>query len=208
MRHDVEIVKRLSVLFEGYRCIPYHVNEFTLLVALVLSARTTQKALDGVTPALFRAASTPYQMVDLGEVEISSAISSLSLYRTKARYILRLSHTLIEKHDGAVPKSYGELIVLPGVGQKTANLVLSIAHGQATIAVDTHVFRVARRLGLAKGRSPDMVEQQLLATLPPALHRQAHDHLIALGRTSCQARRPKCGSCRMSDLCATAQGLQ
>jgi endonuclease-3 len=178
-----------------------YANPFTLLVAVVLSAQATDKGVNSATDRLFKRAQTPQQMLQLGEDSLISYIKSIGLYRTKARNILALSRALIDRHDGNVPDSREALESLPGVGRKTANVVLNEAFGEPTIAVDTHVFRVANRTGLAPGNTPLAVESNLLSVVPQAYLHGAHHWLILHGRYVCVARQPKCPDCVVHDLC-------
>lgn len=176
-------------------------NPFTLLVAVVLSAQATDKGVNKATERLFKAVQTPRQMLQLGEEELTSYVRTIGLYRTKARNILALSRALIERYDGNVPDNRDALESLPGVGRKTANVVLNEAFGEPTIAVDTHVFRVANRTGLAPGNTPLAVESRLLSVVPKRYRRGAHHWLILHGRYVCVARKPKCPDCVVRDLC-------
>ncbi len=177
------------------------VNTFTLLVAVVLSAQATDAGVNKATPALFRLADTPAKMVALGEDRIRDLIKTIGLYKTKAKNVFLLSKALEEEHGGAVPASREALQALPGVGRKTANVVLNIAFGEPTIAVDTHIFRLANRIGLAPGKTPDEVERRLEAIIPAAYKRHSHHWLILHGRYVCKARKPDCGRCLIADLC-------
>jgi endonuclease III len=178
-----------------------HVNPFTLLVAVVLSAQATDAGVNKATRALFAVADTPEKMVALGEDRLRDMIKTIGLYRTKAKNVIALSARLIAEHGGAVPPSRDALEALPGVGRKTANVVLNVAFGAETIAVDTHIFRVANRTGLAPGATPLEVEAKLMARVPPAYRRNAHHWLILHGRYVCKAQRPLCGICLINDLC-------
>jgi endonuclease-3 len=178
-----------------------HVNAYTLLVAVVLSAQATDKGVNRATAALFRKVTTPRQMLDLGEQGLIEHIKSIGLFRAKAKNVIKLSQDLIETHDGQVPQTREELEKLPGVGRKTANVVLNMAFGQPTMAVDTHVFRVSHRLGLARGKTPLAVEEELLKAIPPKFMQHAHHWLILHGRYTCLARSPKCAECPLGDLC-------
>jgi endonuclease-3 len=178
-------------------------NPYTLLVAVVLSAQATDASVNKATGPLFAVADTPARMVSLGEARLQDYIRTIGLYRNKARNVIALSQTLIAEHGGNVPRERASLEALPGVGRKTANVVLNIAFGEPTLAVDTHVFRVAHRLGLAKGKTPLEVELGLLQVIPAAYLRQAHHWLILHGRYVCQARRPKCDACVVNDLCTS-----
>jgi endonuclease III len=177
------------------------VNAFTFLVAVVLSAQATDIGVNRATSALFKIADSPQNMVDLGEDELREYIKSIGLYRTKARNVVALSRALIEKHGGEVPHSREALEALPGVGRKTANVVRNIIFGEPTIAVDTHLFRLGNRMGLAPGKTPIEVEKGLLKVIPKSYLRHAHHWLILHGRYICKARRPECWRCPVNDLC-------
>ncbi len=174
---------------------------FELLVAVVLSAQATDKGVNKATAKLFPVASTPAAIVALGVDGLIPYVQTIGLFRNKAKHIVGLAQQLIERHGGAVPRDAAALEALPGVGRKTANVVRNVAFGEPTIAVDTHVFRVANRTGLASGRTPDAVEAQLLTAVPAAYLQHAHHWLILHGRYTCVARNPKCGECPIADLC-------
>lgn len=178
-----------------------HINPFTLLVAVVLSAQATDAGVNKATPALFAAADTPEKMAALGEARLQQLIKTIGLYRTKARNLVALSKQLVEEHGGEVPRRREALEALPGVGRKTANVVLNVAFGEPTIAVDTHIFRVGNRAGIATGRTPFEVESKLEQVVPTAFKRHAHHWLILHGRYVCVARRPLCEKCLIADLC-------
>ena len=178
-----------------------HLNPFTLLVAVVLSAQATDAGVNKATPALFAAADTPQKLVRLGEAKVRSMIKTIGLFRTKAKNVVALSRKLIDEHGGAVPQSREALEGLPGVGRKTANVVLNIAFGEPTIAVDTHIFRVGNRTGMAPGKTPHEVEQKLERVVPSQYKRHAHHWLILHGRYTCVARKPLCEKCIINDLC-------
>jgi endonuclease-3 len=178
-----------------------YINTFTLLVAVVLSAQATDVGVNKATPALFAKASTPSEMAKLGEAKVRLYIKTIGLYNTKARNIIALSRLLIERHEGQVPRDRASLESLPGVGRKTANVVLNVAFGEETIAVDTHIFRVSNRTGLAPGKTPLEVEKDLLARTPPKWKRHAHHWLILHGRYQCRARKPLCETCLVNDIC-------
>jgi endonuclease-3 len=178
-----------------------YVNPFTLLVAVVLSAQATDAGVNKATRALFKIADTPEKMVRLDESGIREFIKTIGLYRNKARNVLELSRQLIANHGGDVPRDRAALEALPGVGRKTANVVLNVAFGEPTMAVDTHVFRVANRTGLSSGRTPLEVEEELLRVIPAEFALHAHHWLILHGRYVCKARRPECPSCVIRDLC-------
>jgi endonuclease-3 len=177
-------------------------NPYTLLVAVVLSAQATDTGVNKVTGSLFAVADTPAKMVALGEDRVREMIRTIGLYRNKAKNIAGLSRRLVERHGGEVPREREALEALPGVGRKTANVVLNAAFGMPTIAVDTHVFRVANRTGLAGGKTPLEVEKALLEVVPERFRRHAHHWLILHGRYVCKARRPDCPTCPIRDLCA------
>jgi endonuclease III len=174
---------------------------YELLVAVVLSAQATDESVNRATAGLFRLADTPDKMVALGEDSLIEHIRSIGLYRTKAKNVIALSKVLIEQHGGAVPHDRAALEALPGVGRKTANVVLNTAFGEPTIAVDTHLFRVCNRTGLAPGKTPAEVESGLEAVVPPERKRHAHHWLILHGRYVCKARRPECPRCLINDIC-------
>jgi endonuclease-3 len=178
-----------------------YTNAFTLLVAVVLSAQATDAGVNKATPALFAMADTPEKMVALGEDRVREAIKTIGLFRTKAKNVVSLSRLLIERHGGVVPQDRDALTALPGVGRKTANVVLNIAFHQPTIAVDTHIFRISNRLPLARGATPDSVEKGLEAIVPEQYLLHAHHWLILHGRYICKARKPECGRCILYELC-------
>jgi endonuclease III len=177
------------------------INPFTLLVAVVLSAQATDAGVNRATPALFKLADTPEKMVKLGEPRLRALIKTIGLYRTKAKNLMALSRKLVAEHGGEVPHDREALEALPGVGRKTANVVLNTAFGEPTIAVDTHVFRVANRTGLAPGKTPLEVETKLMQVVPERYLLHAHHWLILHGRYVCVARRPLCEKCLIADLC-------
>lgn len=178
-----------------------HVNPFTLLVAVVLSAQATDAGVNKATRALFAVADTPKKMLALGEERVRDYVKTIGLFRNKAKNVIALSEKLEAEFGGDVPEDRAALEALPGVGRKTANVVLNIAFGHATMAVDTHVYRLAHRLDLSKGKTPLDVEQDLLRIIPEPFMRHAHHWLILHGRYVCQARKPLCDLCVISDLC-------
>ena len=178
-----------------------HINPYTLLVAVVLSAQATDVAVNKATKALFAIADTPAKMVALGGAKLRHHIKTIGLFNTKAKNVIRLSAILIAEHGGEVPDHRQALESLPGVGRKTASVVLNSAFGAPTIAVDTHVFRVANRTGLAPGKTPLEVENKLARVVPKRMRRHAHHWLILHGRYVCLARKPKCPECGVEDLC-------
>ncbi len=178
-----------------------YADPFTLLVAVVLSAQATDAGVNKATKALFPVADTPEKMVALGEERLAERIRTIGLYRAKARHIVALSRAILEQYGGETPRDRAALETLPGVGRKTANVVLNTAFGEPTVAVDTHVFRVANRLGIATGATPRAVEDELLLVIPTRFLGHAHHWLILHGRYVCKARRPLCGSCVLCDIC-------
>ena len=176
-------------------------NPYTLLVAVVLSAQATDKGVNKATASLFKIADTPEKMVKLGETKLTQYIKTIGLYRNKAKNVIALSKALVEQHDGQVPRDREALEALPGVGRKTANVVLNVAFGEPTIAVDTHIFRVANRTGLAPGKTPLDVELKLMKVVPDEYELHAHHWLILHGRYTCIARKPLCPVCVVRDLC-------
>jgi endonuclease-3 len=178
-----------------------HIDPFTLLVAVVLSAQATDAGVNKATPALFAIADTPAKMLALSETRLQEFIKTIGLFRTKAKNLIALSKKLLEEHGGKVPRTREALEALPGVGRKTANVVLNVAFGEPTIAVDTHIFRVANRTGLAPGKTPFEVETKLEIVVPAEYKPHAHHWLILHGRYICVARRPLCERCLIADLC-------
>ena len=176
-------------------------NPYQLLVAVVLSAQATDASVNIATRPLFEHIKTPRQMIDLGEERLRDAIKTIGLFNTKAKNVIALSQALIDKHGGEVPRTREELQTLPGVGRKTANVVLNTAFGEETFAVDTHVFRVCNRTGLAPGKNVDEVEAKLEKLVPQPFRRDAHHWLILHGRYTCKARLPECWRCPVIDLC-------
>jgi endonuclease-3 len=176
-------------------------SPYTLLVAVVLSAQATDKGVNKATAPLFAEVDTPQKMVALGEDRLRDAIKTIGLFRTKAKNVIALSKVLIENHGGEVPRDREVLETLPGVGRKTANVVMNVAFGEATIAVDTHIFRVGNRTGLAPGKNPREVEDGLEAAVPATFKLHAHHWLILHGRYICVARKPRCPDCIVADLC-------
>jgi endonuclease-3 len=181
-----------------------YVNPYTLLVAVALSAQATDASVNKATKPLFAIADTPQKMVALGEEALRERIKTIGLFRNKAKNVIALSRALIAEHGGQVPRDREALEALPGVGRKTANVVLNVAFGEPTIAVDTHVFRVGNRLGIAPGKTPREVEDGLMKVVPPRYLPHAHHWLILHGRYTCTARAPKCETCVIADLCTWA----
>jgi endonuclease III len=196
-----EAFRRFAAANPDPRTELHSINPFTLLVAVVLSAQATDAGVNKATPALFALADTPEKMVALGEAKVRDLIKTIGLYRTKAKNVIALSQQLIAQHGGKVPHDRAALEALPGVGRKTANVVLNVAFGEPTIAVDTHIFRVGNRTGLAVGKTPLDVEMKLMAVVPKKYLLHAHHWLILHGRYTCLARRPLCETCIIADLC-------
>lgn len=178
-----------------------YVNEFTLLVAVVLSAQATDVGVNKATKNLWPVADTPEKMLALGVDGLKNYIKTIGLYNAKAENVIKLCRDLIDKHDSQVPQTREELQALAGVGRKTANVVLNIAFGQPTCAVDTHIFRVSNRTGLAPGKNVDRVEDALMKVIPDPFKLHAHHWLILLGRYICKARKPDCAKCKLTDIC-------
>jgi endonuclease-3 len=178
-----------------------YASPFELLVAVILSAQATDVSVNAATRILFPVANTPQTLLDLGEESLREYIQRIGLYQTKARHIIRTCRLLLDKHGGQVPQSREELEALPGVGRKTANVVLNTAFGKPTIAVDTHIFRVSNRTGIAPGKDVLAVENKLIKFVPDEFKHDAHHWLILHGRYTCQARKPKCPQCLILDLC-------
>jgi len=179
-----------------------YVNPYTLVVAVALSAQATDVGVNKATERLFRVADTPEKMLALGEAGVAEHIRTIGLWRNKAKNVIALSQMIVEEFGGEVPRTRDELVRLPGVGRKTANVVLNEAFGEPTIAVDTHIFRVSNRTGLAPGKTPDAVEEGLEAVTPEAFKKGAHHWLILHGRYTCLARTPKCWQCGIAELCS------
>ena len=196
-----EIFTRLRAANPAPRTELQYDSPFELLVAVVLSAQATDKSVNLATDKLFRHARTPGQILKLGQSGLERYIKSIGLYRTKAKNILATCKLLLEQHDGHVPQTREELEALPGVGRKTANVILNTAFGQPTIAVDTHIFRVANRTGIAPGKNVLEVEHKLLKFVPGEFMHDAHHWLILHGRYVCIARKPRCPACLINDLC-------
>ena len=183
-------------------------DPFTLLVAVVLSAQATDVSVNRVTPALFETADTPEKMAALGEADVSERIKTIGLFRNKAKNVIALSQKLLAEHGGKVPEHREDLEALPGVGRKTANVVLNVAFGLPTIAIDTHIFRVSNRTGLAPGKTPLKVEETLERVVPEQYKLHAHHWLILHGRYVCKARKPECWRCHIRDLCVFKQKVE
>lgn len=200
-----EIFRRFSVQRPEPKGELEHVNAFTLLVAVVLSAQATDIGVNKATRALFKVADTPEKMLALGESAVGDHIRTIGLWRNKAKNVIFLSQALIHDHQGVVPDDREALVKLPGVGRKTANVVLNMAFGQHTMAVDTHILRIGNRLGLAPGKTPEQVEDGLVRIIPDEYMRHAHHWLILHGRYVCKARKPDCPACVIADICKAAE---
>ena len=201
-RADIEeMYRRFSAAQAEPRGELVSVNPYTLLVAVVLSAQATDVGVNKATRQLFKEADTPEKMLALGETRLRDHIRTIGLYNTKARNVMGLSHLLVERHGGRVPGERAALEALPGVGRKTANVVLNAAFGEPTIAVDTHIYRVCNRTGLAPGKTPLEVEKKLVKRTPERWKLHAHHWLILHGRYVCKARKPDCPNCAIGDLC-------
>ena len=196
-----ELYARLAKVRPAPRTELEYKNPYTLLVAVVLSAQATDKGVNRATGPLFQIADTPTKMLKLGEAGVAEHIKTIGLWRNKARNVIALSQALIDQHSGEVPRERAALEALPGVGRKTANVVLMEVFGEGTIAVDTHVFRVANRTGLAAGKTPADVEAQLMRITPEHYLHGAHHWLILHGRYVCLARKPECPRCVIADIC-------
>lgn len=201
-------LRKRRLLFERFKAANprpttelHYTTPFELLIAVILSAQATDKGVNKATEKLFRSANTPAAILALGEAGLKEHIKTIGLFNSKAKHIIATCRALVECHDGGVPRERAALEALPGVGRKTANVILNTAFGEPTIAVDTHIFRVANRLGLANGKTPLAVEKQLLAAVPEDFRHDAHHWLILHGRYVCVARKPKCPACIVRDLC-------
>ncbi|MEK9645924.1 MAG: endonuclease III [Alphaproteobacteria bacterium] len=196
-----ELFRRLSAQNPDPKGELNYVNEFTLLVAVVLSAQATDAGVNRATEKLFAIADTPEKMLALGEAKVRDYIKTIGLYRNKAKNVIALCEKLIADHGGVVPADRDSLVELPGVGRKTANVVLNIAFGQPTMAVDTHIFRLGNRTGMAPGKNVEQVEDKLVKRIPKQWMLHAHHWLILHGRYVCKARKPECPDCVVRDLC-------
>ena len=204
LAHAEQVFERLSKAAPAPKTELEYSSPYTLLVAVALSAQATDVGVNKATRGLFAIADTPAKMVALGEDALRDKIKTIGLYKNKAKNVIALSAALIRDHGGRVPREREALEALPGVGRKTANVVLNVAFGEPTIAVDTHVFRVANRLGLAPGKTPREVEDKLMQAVPAKYLPHAHHWLILHGRYVCKARSPDCGVCKLADLCTWA----
>lgn len=200
--------KKINLIFKRFKRhnpnptteLRYH-SHFELLVAVILSAQATDTSVNKATEKLFPVANTPEKILALGETTLRDHIKTIGLYRGKAANVIKTCRILLEKHHGKVPNTREALEELPGVGRKTANVILNTCFGEPMIAIDTHIFRVAQRIGLAKGTTPLAIEKQLLDVIPPKYLHDAHHWLILHGRYVCTARKPKCPECIINDLC-------
>ena len=200
-----EIFRRFSVQRPEPKGELEHVNAFTLLVAVVLSAQATDAGVNKATRPLFAVADTPEKMLALGEARVGDYIRTIGLWRNKAKNVIALSQALIRDFSGEVPRTHAELVTLPGVGRKTANVVLNMSFGEHTMAVDTHIFRIGNRIGLAPGKTPEQVEDTLVRIIPGEYMLHAHHWLILHGRYVCKARKPDCPACVIADICKSPE---
>ncbi len=199
------ILKRLAEHYPEAKSGLKYDNPFQLFVATVLSAQTTDEQVNRITAELFKAVPSIYELSRMKASELEPFVRRCGLYRHKSRYLIEAAKIIVDRYGGRIPDQREELIKLPGVGRKTANIIISSAYGQPAIAVDTHVFRVSKRLGLADGNNVEQVEKQLEQAIPIAEWSDSHHRLIAHGRRLCQARSPRCGSCFLEDLCVYAR---
>ncbi|MCI5077612.1 endonuclease III [Oricola sp.] len=200
-----EIFRRFSIQRPEPKGELAHVNPYTLVVAVALSAQATDAGVNRATKDLFAIADTPEKMLALGEEKVGEHIRTIGLWRNKAKNVIALSQKLVDEFGGEVPKTREELVTLPGVGRKTANVVMSMAFGIPTMAVDTHIFRIANRIGLAPGKTPDEVEAGLMRVIPEDYLFHAHHWLILHGRYCCKARKPDCEACVIADICKSKE---
>ncbi len=196
-----EFFKRLHAIDPKPKSDLEYTNNYTLLVAVTLSAQSTDIGVNKATNKLFSYVDNPQKMLDLGIDKLKDHIKTIGLYNNKAKNVIALSEILLNEFDGDIPNTREDLMRLPGVGRKTANVVLNVAFQQPTMAVDTHIFRVSNRTGMAKGKNPDAVEENLLKVVPEEFGLHAHHWLILLGRYTCKARKPECDKCPVRDLC-------
>lgn len=196
-----QIFSRLAKIEPAPKTELFSINDYSLLVAIILSAQATDAGVNKATPALFKVADTPKKMFELGEAKLKNYIKTIGLFNSKAKNIIAMSKKLLEEYDGKIPETREELQTLPSVGRKTANVWLNCARGQHTIAVDTHVFRISNRLGLCKTKTPGETESALESAIPDKWKLHAHHWLILHGRYVCKARKPECWRCVIADLC-------
>ena len=200
-KKTAEILDKLRIEYPDAECALHHKNTYELIIAVALSAQTTDKSVNKVSPALFEAYPTAADLAAAKQEDVIEHIKTIGMYKTKSKNIIALAQQLVEKHDGQVPEDYDALIALPGVGRKTANVVLSVGFGHRRIAVDTHVFRVANRIGIVAEKDVLKTELGLMKALPEDRWSEAHHSLIFHGRNCCSARNPKCDECVIRDLC-------
>ena len=196
-----ELIEKLNNYIKNPKTSLNYRNQFTLLISVVLSAQCTDINVNNVTKNIYKKYYHPNHFINLGEKKIRNLIKSIGLFNSKAKNIYNLSKILLEKYKGKIPKNFNELMQLPGVGRKTANVVLNAAFDKPTIAVDTHVFRVSNRTGLAKGKNPDQVEEQLLKILPDKYLKKTHHLILLHGRYVCKSRNPLCAKCAINKIC-------
>ena len=198
-------VKKIFERFKAHNPIPtlelLYTNEFTLLIAILMSARMTDKGVNKATEHLFKDVHGPQDVLNMGLEALQNSIKTIGLYKTKAKHIVQLSQKLIDQYAGQVPKTFSDLVSLPGVGNKTANVFLNVALGQATMPVDTHVFRLSHRLGLSNSKTPDAVSKDLLAIIPKKYFPYAPHWMVLHGRYICKSQNPKCETCFLNDIC-------
>ncbi len=200
-KKTVEILNKLRTEYPDAECALHHKNTFELIIAVALSAQTTDKSVNKVSPALFEAYPTAEDLANAQQADVMELIKTIGMNKTKSKNIIALAQQLCDKHEGQVPEDYDALIELPGVGRKTANVVLSVGFGHQRIAVDTHVFRVSNRIGLVKEKDVLKTELGLMKALPEDRWSEAHHSLIFHGRNCCSARNPKCDECVIGDIC-------
>ncbi|NLD18860.1 MAG: endonuclease III [Clostridiales bacterium] len=197
----IDILDKLRAKYPNAECALTHRNTYELLVSVVLSAQTTDKSVNKVSARLFRCYPTPFELAEAAQDDVIEIIKTIGMYKTKSKNIISLGKKLVSEYDGQVPEDYDALVSLPGVGRKTANVVLSVGFGQQKIAVDTHVFRVSNRIGLVRGKDVLKTELALMEALPEERWTEAHHSLIFHGRECCSARNPKCESCPIEEIC-------
>lgn len=197
----IEVLDKLKIMYPDASCELLHKNEFELLVAVMLSAQTTDKSVNAISPNLFSVFPDAHSLANAEISEVEAIIKRIGLYKTKAKNIVNMSKIIFEDYEGKVPKSYEKLIELPGVGRKTANVVLSVAFNEPRIAVDTHVFRISNRIGIVKENDVLKTEIALMKSIPKERWTEAHHSIIFHGRNLCKARKPECDSCIINDIC-------
>lgn len=208
MKHRIqEILERFRLHNPNPQLELHYINHFTLLIAILMSARMTDKGVNKVTHNLFETIKLPQDVIDMGLEQLTDALKTIGLYKTKAKHIVQLSEILMRQYQGHVPQEHKDLIALPGVGRKTANVFLSVATSAPTMGVDTHIFRVSHRLGLSTGKMPEAVEKDLVAMIPKKYFPMAPHWFVLHGRYVCKSQKPKCTSCFLNDICPYYQGL-